>query len=331
MLKIDENWTWDFWIADNGEEYHVYFLRASKLYKDPLTRHDVIRNPDGRQKRSSIGHAVSKDLASWHVFPDVLSHGSDGQFDDLATWTGSVVKGPDGTWYMFYTGIASESEGKIERIGFATSENLFDWTKRYDLGLVEADPTWYEKYGDSDWPNETWRDPWVFPDPNGEGWHMYITARSRIGPVDDRGVVGHAVSRDLKNWEVRPPLSESGGGFGNCEVTQINLVEGRPILLFSCLRREFSDKRRRQGKKGGGKGGVWALPCENVLGPFDIASAQLLTNDHLYSGRLVAKHDGSWALLAFINERKHKFVGGLSDPLKFCLRSDGSFELEKFK
>lgn len=100
MLKLDETWTWDFWIADNGAEYHLYFLKASKQYKDPLTRHDLIRNPDRRQTRSSIGHAVSKDLTSWQVHPDVLSHGSDGQFDDLATWTGSVIKGPERTSFL---------------------------------------------------------------------------------------------------------------------------------------------------------------------------------------------------------------------------------------
>ena len=30
---------------------------------------------------------------------------------------------------------------------------------------------------------DTWRDPWVFPDPAGDGWHMLITARAAAGPV----------------------------------------------------------------------------------------------------------------------------------------------------
>ena len=38
------------------------------------------------------------------------------------------------------------------------------------------------------------------PDPDGDGWHMLITARAAHGPVDDRGVVGHAWSADLRTW-----------------------------------------------------------------------------------------------------------------------------------
>ncbi|TAN21693.1 MAG: hypothetical protein EPN30_09400, partial [Actinomycetota bacterium] len=197
LLNLDDTWIWDFWIADTGKEYHIYFLKASKEYRDPLTRHDLIRNPDRRQKRSSIGHAVSKDLISWELLPDALHHGEPGTFDDLATWTGSVLQGPDEIWYMFYTGISSESEGKLERIGLATSDDLYSWEKRQDLSILSADHRWYEKLGDSSWPNETWRDPWVFRDPDGDGWHMYITARSRDGSVDDRGVIGHAHSENL--------------------------------------------------------------------------------------------------------------------------------------
>ena len=62
---------------------------------------------------------------------------------------------------------------------------------------------------------EAWRDPWVFADPGGDGWHMLVTARANHGPADDRGVIGHAVSPDLKRWEVRPPISKPGSGFGS--------------------------------------------------------------------------------------------------------------------
>lgn len=330
MLELTDTWTWDFWIADDGEEYHIYFLRASKVYHSPDGRHDVVRNPEGRHTRTSIGHATSTDLINWTLHPDIMAPSQEAAFDDLATWTGSVLKGPDGLWYMYYTGISYKEDGLVQRIGLATSSDLYNWDKRKDdFSLLEADGAMYEKLGDSTWPNETWRDPWVFADPEGDGWHMFITARSKEGPVDDRGVVGHAVSEDLLHWVVQPPLSLPGSGFCDLEVTQINMVEGKPVLLFSCLAREFSEFRRSQGDAGGGAGGVWAVPSDSVLGPFDIKNAQRITDHSLYSGRLIRCHDSQWWLLAFVNDDDSgNFVGHLSDPMSFSWQNDGSAALK---
>ena len=45
-----------------------------------------------------------QDLIHWDEAADVLAPAASPAFDDVATWTGSVVRGPDGTWFMFYTG-----------------------------------------------------------------------------------------------------------------------------------------------------------------------------------------------------------------------------------
>jgi beta-fructofuranosidase len=77
-------------------------------------------------------------------------------------------------------------------------------------------PRWYETYDPNSWREEAWRDPWVFRDPGGDGWHMLVTARVRHGPPLSRGVIGHARSADLERWEVGPPLTEPAG-FGQME------------------------------------------------------------------------------------------------------------------
>ena len=91
--------------------------------------------------------------------------------------------------------------------------------------MLAADPRWYEKYSDGHWHDEAFRDPWVFADPDGDGWHMLITARANHGDAYDRGVVGHAWSADLESWELREPLSSPGEGFGQLEVFQTHVVE----------------------------------------------------------------------------------------------------------
>ena len=82
--------------------------------------------------------------------------------------------------------------------------------------------------------DEHWRDPWVFKDPDGHGWHMLLTAQAATGPDDDRGVIGHARSDDLITWDVQPPLSDPGTGSDQLEVPQVEVVDGRPVLIFSC-------------------------------------------------------------------------------------------------
>ena len=94
MFDLPGSWVWDFWFADDGDRYHLFFLYASR----------ALRDPDARHYRASIGHAVSTDLVEWTQVSDALVRSDAPSFDDLATWTGSVVRHPDGTWFLFYTG-----------------------------------------------------------------------------------------------------------------------------------------------------------------------------------------------------------------------------------
>lgn len=300
MFTLPDSWVWDFWFADDGERHHLFFLYASR----------ALQEPDARHYRASIGHAVSDDLVSWTRVADALVRSDGPAWDDLATWTGSVVRHPDGTWFLFYTGASLTPDGNVQRIGYATSSDLMTWHKAAENPVLEADPRWYETLADGRWHDEAFRDPWVLPDPDGDGWHMLITARGRTGPADDRGVVGHAWSADLRTWELRPPLTEPGQGFGQLEVMQVEVVDGAPLLVFSCLATDMADERA-----GGTTGGVWAAPAASVLGPFDVAAAQQLTDSSLYSGKLVRRRDGRWALLAFHHDGPDgQFVGSVSDP-----------------
>jgi len=79
-FQLPDSWVWDFWVVDDGEQYHLFFLYASRALGDPELRHH----------RASIGHAVSADLRSWHRVADALVPSDPPAFDDLATWTGSV-------------------------------------------------------------------------------------------------------------------------------------------------------------------------------------------------------------------------------------------------
>ncbi|WP_243076567.1 glycosyl hydrolase family 32 [Microbacterium sp. SS28] len=309
MLTIAGGWVWDFWLADDGEQFHAFFLNAPTSLGDEERRHRAAR----------IGHAVSSDLQSWQLRSSPFEVGLPGSFDETATWTGSVVRGDDGLWRMFYTGsqfLGDEpSVANIETVGVAVSDDLETWTKQPGP-VVAAGSRWYETWGSSDWKEEAWRDPWVFRDPAGKGWHMLVTARANRGPLDDRGVIGHAFSTDLVTWEVRPPLTKPGSGFAHLEVPQVEQVDGIWVLLFSCTRSALSAEFAQRFPDAG----TWAVVIDDPTKQFDLSRARPLTTEDLYSGRLTRGRDGQWVFLAFENHRPHgRFTGGISDPISFRL------------
>ncbi len=168
MLKIKDKWLWDFWFAQDGSDYHIYYLQAPRSLGDPVLRHFNV----------SVGHAVSQDLVNWRILPDAIQPGPEGNWDDKSTWTGSIIT-HGGQWYMFYTGASSRENGLVQRIGLAVSDDLIHWDKYPANPLIEADGRWYELLDLERWHDQAWRDPWVFYHEDDLHYHAFITARGK--------------------------------------------------------------------------------------------------------------------------------------------------------
>ena len=300
-LKLEDRWIWDSWYVWDGDVCHAFYLCASKGLGDP----------DRRHRYTNVGHATSLDLENWTILPDALSPSDSPAFDSWTTWTGSVVRADDGTWWMFYTGTSREDGGDIQTIGAAVSKDLMSWEKYSAQPLLSADPEWYEVLDKSVWHDQAWRDPWVFRGQDAS-WHMLITARSKIGDPKTRGAMGHAVSSDLVNWTVLQPLAVSEGDFGQLEVFQFEVVDGVPIVLFCCGYRELSAKRRAAF---GDRDATYSLVCEPGLSKIEFSRARPFATELVYAARLVQKPLGGWYLLGFINEVDGVFVGEICDPI----------------
>lgn len=298
MLRLADHWVWDSWTADDGERFHLFFLKAPRSLGDLTLRHT----------HASVGHATSTDLTHWALQPDVLAP-SAGGWDDLAIWTGSVVRGDDGRWRLFYTALSTRYGTCDQRIGVALSEDLTTWARASERPVVAPDPALYKA-------SDTWRDPFVFKDPDGGGWHMLITARKQGAPRLRDGVLGHARSHDLATWELQPPLTEPAG-FGEFEVAQAHVIDGQPLLLFTC----HPDQQAPEQLERFGRFSAWSAPGASLTGPWDIAAARPFEAEpDLYAAQLVQHRDGRHALLGFLH-REDEGIDSLAivDPIPVAL------------
>jgi beta-fructofuranosidase len=312
-LVIPDRWIWDFWLVQDGADHHVFYLQADH----------AIGHPDERHWNVSVGHAVSRDLVRWTELPDALSPGRPGSWDDASTWTGSVVR-HDGRWHLLYTGTSLADGRLVQRVGLARSDDLVSWTK-HEGPVLEADPRWYETPGHTGWHDVAWRDPWVFADPDDGCYHALLTARGLAGELFDRGVVGHARSRDLVDWEVLPPLTEPMG-FGQQEVPQLVALESRWFLLFS------SDVSTQGAARSWVPGtGTYYLAADRPYGPFTRVGDGVLeadTQGSTYAGKVHRSTDGEPVFLAWHRSGPGgRFRGELADPRPVEVTPDGALRI----
>lgn len=317
VLRLRDKWIWDFWFAQDGSDYHIFYLQASRSLRDERLRHWHV----------SIGHALSQDLMNWQILPDALgpSVGDEDAFDSFTTWTGSIIRSK-GEWYLFYTGSKEGEQGRIQRIGLATSSDLIRWIKHTSNPLIEADACWYELFDLELWHEQAWRDPWVF---YYEGaFHALITARANHGSIDGRGVIAHAQSLDLIHWEVLPPLTEPGE-FGYMEVPQLIVIKDGFYLLFSC----GSEMLSTQGRNRFGKfTGTYYLYAESALGPFRYINEKpflVYKNCGFYSAKIIHGPDDKLYLLAFMDyDESGTFIGEITDPMPVQIAMDRQLIIE---
>jgi len=181
-------------------EYHVFFQ-----YKWP--RH--------------WGHVKSRDLLHWEelpvaLTPDPVPH------EAMGCWTGCCVRA-NGQFHIFYTA-ASTDERQVTC--HATSDDLITWHKDPANPILAASAPYNSA------PRNAWRDPCVWR--HEDTWYMAQCAE--VGTNVKNAVTGCIAlmkSRDLKHWEMLPPLHVSDGMM-MCECPDIFPLDGKWAGLFGC-------------------------------------------------------------------------------------------------
>ena len=317
-FSLDDKWVWDFWFTRDGDEIHVFYLQAPKNLVAEERRH----------RNATIGHAVSRDLHHWRVLPDPLDRGAPGEFDDLATWTGSAIRGHD-QWYLFYTGVSTVDDGSIQRVGYATSTDLITFT-RSGRPPFETDPRWYEELAGSTEVEQSWRDPWVFADQqNPSLFQMLLTARVKQGPGLGRGVVAHATSHNLKDWVAHEPVTDPGQ-MVSLEVPSVHFIGGK-WRLFYCTHERWASEERRARSDTPLTTGTYYMSGDSPLGPFSEGAHPLLLGRPYYAGRVLL-WGGQWYLMAFVGVLDDgSFAGELSSPIPLEITEEGDLRVNPYR
>lgn len=314
-LALKDKWIWDFWLARDGADWHIYFLQADKSLGDPELRH----------RNVTQGHATSRDLVNWTHLGTCFSPAAGPAWDDWTTWTGSVLQGPDGIWHLFYTGTNHGDGGLRQRIGHATSTDMHSWQRVGDGLALDISGPHYEEYTPGHWHDRAMRDPWVIRNPNGDGWLMFFTARvPGLAEPNAGGSIGLATSPDLYTWTLQPPVYR-GGMFGQMEVPQVLEIDGRWYCLFCTAGGHWSESYRAFNPQRPVTGTHY-LVADDPLGPWQVAPGPFFDGAEpcrRYSGKLVDTGSGLVTMGFIHTTPEQAFVGEVSDPIPVTLDADG--------
>ncbi len=315
VLALEDHFVWDSWYARDGDLWHGYFLKAPRSIGDPELRHFNV----------SYGHATSPDLINWDHQGTCFTPSTGDGWDNYTVWTGSVVRGDDDLWHLYYTGTRKGEHGLPQRIGHATSTDLHNWHRVGDgliLDLTGPHASLYEAdFAEGIWHDRAMRDPWVMRDPEGDGWLMYFTARvSGEAEANNGGCIGFATSPDGYDWMLQPPVF--AGSFGQLEVPQVFEVGGQWYCLFCTAAEHFS---KEQAARTTPVTGNHYLIGDRPRGPWRIAPG-FLDGDlpcRRYAARIVQRDEGL-VILGFADRPDGvDFVGHIMDPAPVVVTQDG--------
>jgi beta-fructofuranosidase len=193
---------------------------------------------------------------------------------------------------------------------------------------VELDERWYDGLKLNYWHDASWRDPWVMPDPEKNGFHMLVTCRVNRGEPDGRGAIGHATSTNLLDWEVKDAWL-APGWFGEMEVPQIEKI-GDYYYLFCSVSTRFHSAAHRSTINYEPQTGVKYFIADYFSGPYRCLGNGFLTEtpQGLYSSRIIKDPEGHWALMAFKDKNEDGiFQGIIIDPIRIHIHVDGRLSL----
>ena len=266
------------WVGDvipyaDGDELRLYYLYERR------------REPES----GTPWHLVTtSDLVHYEDRGEALPSGGV-DAEDFNAYTGSVVRDREGGYHLFYTANnpgALASDGRsLQLVAHATSTDLSTWVKHPEdtFGAPEG-------YDPADW-----RDPFVYPAPDGDGWSLILAARYCEGADRRRGVVARLVSDDLRTWRPAAPLWDPRR-FVTQECPELFRMGQWWYLVYS----EFTDRFVTRYRMSRSPEGPWLAPERDTIDGRGFYAAKSAEWDgrRLFFGWIASRQDerddGRW-------------------------------------
>jgi beta-fructofuranosidase len=263
-----------------------------------------------------IAHAVSKDGLHWRRVKNALFISDPLNWDDDMLWTMHISPNPHQpeAWRMFYTGLCMRERGRIQRVGLAHSQDLYDWEKD-DSGEFPLEIPAEHQYEHSLEEGRHWvsfRDPFCFS----EDGDMYLVAAARVnhGPVIRRGCVALAREVGENRFQFLPPLFHPMR-YDDIEVPSVVKIKNRYYLIGS-IREDVK---------------VHYWHAEQCQGPYHNFSDNVLMPQGNYAARVSQEEDGRFLIWNF-------FFKGLSvkgehlmaPPKELVLNERGELKMKSY-
>jgi beta-fructofuranosidase len=277
-------------------EYHLgdtwYFVQADTVHMYYLTC------PLGvpRHTRWSIGHAVSNNLVDWEDCGVILLPGEPDSWDGICPATGSVVEF-EGRYYMAYTG---NYAGPEPTVGIAVSDDLDAWKKLPGNPVTAIDGQHYSAAPNLAWGKPRWRDPFLFRE--GDKVYQLVTAARPDVAEETAGSVGLAVSTDMENWEILPPLDVPALA-QDLECPKLFRIDDQYHLVISVTDAIAGVELRSRQPEGLPIGTAYNLVSDALPGPCKIHGTGRILEDATWGSPYACEpvfFSGQWFLLGTV-------------------------------
>ena len=262
-----------------------------------------------------IAHAVSKDGFKWKRVKNAVFISDPTAWDDDMLWTMHVSPNPykSGSWRMFYTGLCMGDRSRVQRIGLALSDDLYNWEKsESDSYPIEIKRTVYESSLNQGRHWVSFRDPFCYH----EDGKVFLLAAARVnkGPVIRRGCVALIEEKKENKFKFMPPLFQPMH-YDDVEVPNLFKLNNRYYLIGS-IREDVK---------------VHYWWADEFKGPYKNYADNVLLPQGNYAAR-ISSEDGKYLIWNFFFKgRTTKGRHLMAPPKELVVDENGELRLKTYK
>lgn len=267
---FDDLHLWDLWPVElrdgtivRFEDEELWVIMSAPRSLHPDDRHHV-----ARLRLAGFGQRGWRDWGD--LLPEGLNPGS-------REWAGSTLFEPEtGRLVLFYTAAGRKGETSLsyEQRLFQVEGRLImeggkvratDWCQPFE-NIISDDQNYVVAREADGVPGfiKAFRDPAHFRDPADGSSYLLFTASLKDSASDFNGTIGiaKASGRELRSWELFPPLISADGLNNELERPVMRFVDGRYYVFWSTQRRVFAPDGPN------GPNGLYGMVAESLFGPY---------------------------------------------------------------